>query len=144
MSEIEIVLRLLAACLFGGVIGYIRERGGKAAGLRTHILVCLGSALFTVVSIYMATTFKGVDASRIASTVVTGIGFIGAGAIIQEGGAVRGITTAASIWAVSAIGLAVGCGMYITATASTLIALLVLQALSMVERKYIRTERSGR
>ncbi len=137
MSEIEIMIRLLAACIAGGVIGYLRERGGKAAGLRTHILVCLGSALFTIVSIYMAMIFDNVDASRIASTVVSGIGFLGAGVIIQEGGAVRGITTAASIWAVAAIGVAVGCGMYFTTAFTTILTFIVLQLLAIVEKKYI-------
>jgi putative Mg2+ transporter-C (MgtC) family protein len=141
MTETEIIIKLLLACLFGGTIGFIRERERKAAGLRTHIMVCLGATLFMLISIYMSIVYKGVDAARIASTVVTGIGFIGAGAIIREGGAVRGLTTAASIWAVAAIGLAVGSGMYAAAITTTIITIVVLQILSLVERKYISPEK---
>lgn len=137
MSEIEITLKLLLACIFGGVVGVVRERYGKAAGLRTHMMVAMGAALFTLVSIYMAIEFRGVDASRVASAVVTGIGFLGAGAIIREGGSVIGLTTAASVWAVSAIGLAVGCGMYFAATITTVLTVVVLEVLSRVEKKYI-------
>ncbi len=142
MVETEIIIKLLLACLFGGIIGFIRERGRKAAGLRTHIMVCMGATLFMLISIYMALTFNGVDAARIAAAVVTGIGFIGAGAIIREGGAVRGLTTAASIWTVAAIGLAVGCGMYMSATVTTIIALIVLQVLFVVEKKFISPEKT--
>ena len=140
MSELDIVLRLLAACLFGGMIGFVREREKKAAGLRTHMLVCFGSALFMMISIYMALTFKEADPTRIASMVVSGIGFIGAGAIIQAGGSVRGVTTAASIWTVSAIGLAIGCGFYFAGSFATLITLIVLQVLHEIEKRYIRHE----
>lgn len=137
MTDIEIIAKLLLAALLGGIIGYIRERYGKAAGLRTHIMVCFGSTLFTLVSLYMATAFNEVDPSRIASMVVSGIGFIGAGAILREGGAVKGLTTASSIWAVAAIGLAVGVGMYSAAIAATVIAVVVLEVLSKFERKFI-------
>jgi putative Mg2+ transporter-C (MgtC) family protein len=141
MSEIEITIRLLLSCFFGGVVGFIRERDRKAAGLRTHIMVAVGSTLFTLVSIYMAMTFVNVDASRVAAAVVTGIGFLCAGAIIRDGGSVRGLTTAASVWAVSAIGIAVGCGMYFTASVATFIAFIVLEGLSRVERKYISPDK---
>ncbi len=137
MTNIDIISRLLLAALLGGVIGYVRERYGKAAGLRTHIMVCFGSTLFTLTSIYMAAQWPNVDPSRIASMVVSGIGFIGAGAILREGGSVRGLTTASSVWAVSAIGLSVGIGMYSAAITATLIAVIVLEVLSRVERKFI-------
>jgi len=124
--EIEAGLRLLLAAVLGGVIGFQREKAGKPAGLRTHVLICLGSALFTVVS---ALGFTGnVDPARIAAGVVTGIGFIGAGVIFRgmRGDKVMGITTAASIWITAAIGIAAGAGLYIIASATALATLLVL------------------
>jgi putative Mg2+ transporter-C (MgtC) family protein len=118
------MLRLLLSVVLGGVIGFERERAKKAAGLRTHILICLGACLFTVVSIY---GFGG-DIARVAAGVVTGIGFIGAGAIIRGGreGIIAGLTTAATIWSVAGIGLAAGAGLYLVAVVATLLILLVL------------------
>ncbi|MGD0352089.1 MAG: MgtC/SapB family protein [Dehalococcoidia bacterium] len=123
---LDIILRLLLAAALGAGIGYQRERANKPAGLRTHILISLGSALFTVVSIFGFG--NGVDPSRVAAGVVTGIGFIGAGVILRgvRGEHVVGLTTAASIWAVAAIGMAAGVGMYLIATIVTVIAVLVL------------------
>lgn len=124
--EIEAGLRLMLAAVLGGAIGFQREKANKPAGLRTHILICLGSALFTVVS---ALGFTGnVDPSRIAAGVVTGIGFIGAGVIFRgmRGDKVMGITTAASIWVTAAIGIAAGAGLYIIASATALVTVLVL------------------
>jgi len=123
-TEVTMMLRLLLSAVLGGVIGFERERAKKPAGLRTHILICLGACLFTVVSIY---GFGG-DVARVAAGVVTGIGFIGAGAIIRGGreGVVAGITTAATIWAVAGIGLAAGAGLYLVAVVATLLILLVL------------------
>jgi putative Mg2+ transporter-C (MgtC) family protein len=136
--ELDMMLRLLLAVVFGGAIGYIREIKRKAAGLRTHILVCLGSSIFTIVSIMMAQSSTAVDPSRIAAGVVTGIGFIGAGAIFQSGGNVMGLTTAASIWVAAAIGVAAGAGLYEVATFSTLLSIIVIQLLQVVERKFVR------
>jgi putative Mg2+ transporter-C (MgtC) family protein len=118
------MLRLLLSAVLGGVIGFERERAKKPAGLRTHILICLGACLFTVVSIY---GFGG-DIARVAAGVVTGIGFIGAGAIIRGGreGIIAGLTTAATIWSVAGIGLAAGAGLYLVAVVATLLILLVL------------------
>jgi putative Mg2+ transporter-C (MgtC) family protein len=141
MTELEIIAKITLACLFGGLIGFTREFKGKAAGLRTHMMVCMGAALFTLISIYMSIIFEGVDAARIASTILIGIGFIGGGTIIREGGAVRGLTTAATIWVVAAIGMAVGCGMYVVATFTTLLSLVVLHLLSIVETKFISSSR---
>lgn len=116
-------LRILLALFLGGVIGFQREREGKEAGIRTHVLISVGSALFTVVSIYAF----GEDPARIASGIVAGIGFIGAGTILKtQGGAVKGLTTAASIWITAAIGLAAGSGLYLISAVTTLIALAVL------------------
>jgi putative Mg2+ transporter-C (MgtC) family protein len=124
--ELEAGLRLLLAAVLGGAIGFQRERAGKPAGLRTHVLICLGSALFTVVSVLGFT--GNVDPSRIAAGVVTGIGFIGAGVIFRgmRGDKVMGITTAASIWVTAAIGIAAGVGLYIIAVATALVTVLVL------------------
>jgi len=123
---VEIILRLLLAAVLGAGIGYQRERANKPAGLRTHILISVGSALFTVVSLFGFS--DGVDPSRIAAGVVTGIGFIGAGVIFRgmRGDHVMGLTTAASIWATAAIGLASGVGWYLIATLVAAIALIVL------------------
>lgn len=123
--ELEMVLRLLLAAVLGAVIGYQRERAAKPAGLRTHILVSVGAALFTIASIL---GFGDPSAqARIAAGIVAGIGFIGAGAIIRGGeGAVGGLTTAATIWSVAGIGLAAGAGLYIISTAAAVIILVVL------------------
>ena len=121
-DELVMALRILLALALGSIIGFQREREGKEAGLRTHILISVGSALFTVVSIY---GFGG-DPARIAAGVVAGIGFLGAGTILKTGGGVvRGLTTAASIW-ITAAGLAAGAGLYIIASITTAIALMVL------------------
>jgi putative Mg2+ transporter-C (MgtC) family protein len=119
------VLRLLLAATLGAIIGFQRERAGKAAGLRTHILICVGAALFTIASLY-GFGF-GVDPSRVAAGIVTGIGFLGAGAILhRQGGIVEGLTTAATIWAVAGIGLAVGAGLYLVSAVTMVITLAVL------------------
>jgi putative Mg2+ transporter-C (MgtC) family protein len=123
--ELEMVLRLLLAAALGAAIGYQRERARKPAGLRTHILICIGAALFAVVSAYGFGMTA--DPSRVAAGIVAGIGFIGAGAIIRrEGGIVEGLTTAATIWAVAAIGLAAGAGLYIVSAVTTAVVSIVL------------------
>ncbi len=122
--ELEMILRLLLAAALGAIIGYQRERAGKLAGLRTHVLICVGAALFTVTSIY---GFGTDDTARVAAGVVAGIGFLGAGAIIRGGeGIVAGLTTAATIWAVAAIGLAAGAGLYLVSAVTAAIILIVL------------------
>ena len=124
-TGLEMALRILLAAALGAVIGYQRKRAGKPAGLRTHILICVGAALFTVVSIY-GFGITG-DTARVAAGVVAGIGFIGAGAIIRGGeGIVAGLTTAATIWAVAAIGLAAGAGLYLVSAVTTVVVLIVL------------------
>ena len=123
---VEMTLRLLLAAALGAIIGYQRERAGKQAGLRTLVLVCVGAALFTIASIQGFSTVA--DPSRVAAGIVVGVGFLGAGAILhREGGIVEGLTTAATIWVVAAIGLAAGAGMYIiSAVASALILIALL------------------
>ena len=130
-SELELVTRLIAAFALGGVLGYEREQVDKPAGLRTHILVSLGSCLFTILSM---TAFPGGDPARVASYIVAGIGFIGAGTIIQTKERVAGITTAASLWVTSSIGMALGAGCYILAIITTVIAYITLK-LRFIERK---------
>lgn len=119
-SEIELAGRLGAALVLGGAIGLEREVSGQVAGLRTHMTVALGSALFAIVSAYgfgefvapRAGTNVQVDVARVASNIVTGVGFLGGGAILKEGASVRGLTTAASLWVTAAVGLAVAMGLY--------------------------------
>ncbi len=122
--ELEMILRLLLATALGAIIGLQREKAGKAAGIRTYSLICIGSALFTIAS---ALGFLGADPSRIAAGIVAGIGFLGAGAIMhREGGMVEGLTTAATIWVVAGIGLAAGAGIYIITPVATAIVLIIL------------------
>lgn len=121
-SIIEFVIRLILATFLGAIVGLEREITHKPAGLRTHMLVSLGACLFTIVSIYDF----GVDPARVAAGIVTGIGFIGAGTIIAEREKVVGVTTAASLWATAAIGLAVGVGDYILSITATVLVFIVL------------------
>jgi putative Mg2+ transporter-C (MgtC) family protein len=125
-TELEMISRLLLAVGLAAIIGLERQHAGKAAGLRTHLLVCIGAALFTIASIYGFG--EGGDAARVAAGIVAGIGFLGAGAIIStREGILVGLTTAASIWAVAAIGLAAGAGLYILAAVATLVVIIVLR-----------------
>lgn len=110
MIEVQDIIKLLLAIILGGLIGLEREINHKAAGFRTNILICIGSMLYTVISIKLGTSNN--DTGRIAAQIVTGVGFLGAGAILKEGATVMGLTTAASIWVVSSIGMGVGCGYY--------------------------------
>jgi putative Mg2+ transporter-C (MgtC) family protein len=130
--EVDYVFRLLTALVLGGIIGAERERHKKAVGLRTLILISVGSALFTILSINM-TGPDGSNPSRIAANVVSGIGFLGAGVILEERGRVVGLTTAATIWIASAIGMAAGAGEYILATGTALIVMIVLLLFTRLE-----------
>ncbi len=137
----EILLRLFAATIFGGLIGWNRERQDKPAGLRTHMLVSLGAASFTVILFDLLQRYPtqgGVpvgDPTRIIQGIATGIGFLGAGSIIREGGSVRGITTAAGIWVVGATGVACGAGSYFVAAVTVGFALLILTLARRLERR---------
>jgi len=142
ISNWEIVARLLIAALLGSVIGFERERLNWAAGLRTHMLVCMGSALIMLVSAFGFADVLGqkdvvLDPSRIAAQVVSGIGFLGAGSILLRGEIVRGLTTAASLWSVAGVGLAVGGGMYTAAIGATVIMLIILAGIKPLERRFI-------
>lgn len=135
MEQLWTFVRLIEAAFLGGLIGFERERNNQPAGLRTHIILCLGSALIMVVSHRVASGGAVYDPGRIAAQVVSGIGFLGAGAILRMGASVRGLTTAASIWTTSGIGLAVGAGMHAEAISATAILLLSLAALKRVGRR---------
>lgn len=139
----EIAIRLALAALFGSVIGFERERKDWAAGLRTHMMVCVGSSLIMLVSAFGFSDVLGtpnvvLDPSRIAAQVISGIGFIGAGTILflKQNGAIRGLTTASGLWTVAAIGIATGGGMYFAALMTTLIALIILWGLKPVEKRF--------
>ena len=138
ITDLETALRLLLATLLGGAIGWERERNNHPAGFRTHILVCVGSALIMLLSIYGFPQFMDedkvrFDPGRIAAQVVSGIGFLGAGTILRQGLTVSGLTTAASLWVVAAIGLAAGAGFLFPALFVTLLALVSLELLNKVE-----------
>jgi putative Mg2+ transporter-C (MgtC) family protein len=151
LSWEEAFLRLALAALFGGVIGIEREFREREAGLRTHMLVSVGSALFTITSAYGFRDFlvQGgavvrADPSRVAAQIVTGIGFLGAGAIIRQGLAVRGLTTAATVWVCAAIGLAAGTGYYSAALMTTLVAVFLLWPMRIVARRLFDRPHSHR
>ncbi len=131
----NLILRLTVACVLAAIIGYDREYRAKDAGLKTHFLVALGSALFMIISRYGFDNSTQVDFSRVAAQVVSGIGFIGAGTIIFQKQIVRGLTTAASLWATSGIGMAAGAGLYAIAVAATLLTLIGLEAFGYIFKR---------
>jgi putative Mg2+ transporter-C (MgtC) family protein len=141
---VDIVLRLLLAAGLGAAIGVEREYRQKPAGLRTNILIAVGSALFTIVSLSMGDQGGTVD--RVAANIVTGIGFLGAGAIMRTGHDVHGVTTAATIWVNAGVGMAAGFGHFMTAALATVVTLIVLVVLAPIERYFERRvrESSGR
>jgi len=132
MPPADLIVRVTLAAGLGAAIGVEREIRQKAAGLRTNMLIAVGSALFTIVSIEMAKT--GGTPDRISASIVTGIGFLGAGSILRSGRSVHGLTTAATIWVNAAVGMAAGAGLYGIATIGTVITLIVLVLLPFVER----------
>ena len=147
--NLDYMLRILIAVIFGFCIGLERELTNKYAGLRTHILVCLGACVFTLISIYGFPTFApgdnvlidqatGIrDTSRVAAQIVTGIGFIGAGTVLRKGPIVLGLTTAATLWIAASIGMACGAGMFEIAFAGTLLSILTLVSIRVFERKVL-------
>lgn len=141
LGNVDMVIRLAIAALLGGFIGFERERLSWSAGLRTHMLVCVGAALFMIVSAFGFTDALSdphvvLDPSRVAAQVVSGIGFLGAGSILMRGEVVKGLTTAASLWSVAAVGLACGGGLYLAALAATVIILLILAGIKPLEKLY--------
>ncbi|WNQ12453.1 MgtC/SapB family protein [Paenibacillus aurantius] len=146
IEPVDLAVRLLLALLLGGLVGFEREHTNRPAGFRTHILVCLGSCLLMLISIYAFADFAGetnvrLDPSRLAAQVIPGIGFLGAGTIMRNGFSVTGLTTAASLWIVSAIGLAVGSGFYLGAFTATAMSLLSLWVFNKIEKKYFSDKR---
>lgn len=148
LVRLELLIKLLAAVVLGSAVGLERELSGKPAGLRTTILICVGAALFTHLSIaigLIGLSSAGQpygDVTRIAAQIVTGIGFLGAGAILHERGSVIGLTTAATIWVVAAIGMAVGSGAYVPAVGTTVVVCLVLAGLRPIERRLMSVRRT--
>jgi putative Mg2+ transporter-C (MgtC) family protein len=136
ITEIDIVIRLFLSFLAGGIIGFERSSRRQVAGLRTHILISLGATCLMLLSIWLPRHMgSNADPGRIAAQVVSGMGFLGAGAIIRLGNNIKGLTTAASLWLVAAIGLAVGAGMYLAALTTEILAMVTLVSLNQLERK---------
>lgn len=138
VNTLSSLYKLVLSLILGSIVGYERKRRGQPAGVRTFSLIAMGSTLAMILSIYVPQEYLGLkngDPGRIAAQVVTGIGFLGAGAIIQMKGSVRGLTTAAGIWMVAAIGMAIGVGMYIIGLLSTLLILIILIWLDKIEHK---------
>lgn len=144
-GNIELLVRLILACLLGGLIGIEREKNRHPAGFRTHILVCVGSTLIMLCNIYIFEEYKGyanIDPARFGAQVISGIGFLGAGTILKEGVTVKGLTTAASLWSVAGIGLAVGLGFYSGAILATILVLITLVIFSRFEERMYGNRKS--
>ncbi|MEI7026890.1 MgtC/SapB family protein [Paenibacillus sp. y28] len=147
ISYVELIVRMILATVLGGMVGIEREWSNHAAGFRTHILVCLGSATIMLLSIYGFSEFVNesqvrVDPARLAAQVISGIGFLGAGAILRNGNVIKGLTTAASVWVVAAIGLCTGAGFYTGAFICTFFVLVSLYVLNKWERHMLRHRRA--
>jgi len=144
VQELEPGLRIVLALLLGAVVGFEREWAARPAGLRTHMMVAAGAAIFTVAVIY---GFPGSDTSRIAAQVVTGIGFLGAGTILRTESGVRGLTTAAGIWFVAAVGVLAGAGLYVLSVLATVVVVAVMALLrrpeKAIEQRFSKREREG-
>jgi len=144
LTEFDMILRLVLSFVAGGLIGLERSSRRQVAGLRTHILIATGATLLMLLSIYIPQHInpeRGSDPGRIAAQVVSGIGFLGAGAIIRLGNSIRGLTTAASLWFVAAVGLAIGAGMYLVAAAAEALGIIALMFLYVFEKKIFPAER---
>lgn len=136
LYQAELIFRLLLALILGGIIGFERENVHRPAGFRTHILVCVGAALVMITSEYLVSKYMGKtnsDPARLGAQVISGIGFLGAGTIMREGVSVKGLTTAASLWAVSCVGIAAGSGFYLGAIAATVIIYITLLSLKRMQ-----------
>ena len=141
VNALGAIFKLLLSLLLGSVVGLERRHKGQIAGMRTFALITMGATLAMLVSIYIPQEYMGLkngDPGRIAAQVISGIGFLGAGAIIQSKGAVRGLTTAAGIWMSACIGLAVGAGMYMIATIACLLIIFVLMILDSIEKRWLK------
>jgi putative Mg2+ transporter-C (MgtC) family protein len=143
VTEFDAIIRILVATILGAMLGLEREITAKPAGLRTHMLVVEGSALFMVGAIFLAeqtetTAFTAIDPTRIGSTIVTGVGFLGAGMILRSGDRVQGLTTAAGIWVAAAIGMLVAAGLFLIAIFGTALCLATIIGLRIIERRVLR------
>ncbi|MBI3582670.1 MAG: MgtC/SapB family protein [Nitrospinae bacterium] len=139
----EIAIRLILSTILGGIIGIERERRNQPAGLRTHIILCVGSTLMMLVSIYVASEIgnpQNSDPARIAAQVVSGVGFLGAGAILRFGVSIKGLTTAASLWTTAGIGLGAGAGFYVGSLLATIIIIIALTLLSKWEKVFLASK----
>ena len=132
-----IAFRLLLAVIFGSIIGLEREINNHPAGFRTHILVCTGATLITLISIH---SFEGGDPGRVAAQIVSGIGFLGAGTIMREGTTIRGLTTAASLWSVAGVGMAIGSGFYLGASLTTALMVIILFFFNTLEKRILQRQ----
>lgn len=144
-GNMELLIRLILACLLGGLIGIERERNRHPAGFRTHILVCAGAALVMLCNIFIFEEYKNyanIDPARLGAQVISGIGFLGAGTILKEGVTIKGLTTAASLWSVACIGLAVGLGFYSGAIFATILVLVTLIVFSRFEGRIYGNKKS--
>ncbi len=145
ISSQEILIRILLAFLLSSIIGMEREFGNQPAGLRTHILVCVGSTLVMLVSFHLFETYRGqtdMDPARLGAQVISGIGFLGIGTIMKEGASIRGLTTAAGLWVVACIGLAVGSGFYMGAVVVTVVIVITLTVVNKLD-KHINKSRNN-
>jgi len=146
IDHATILIRLSLAVFLGGLIGFEREQQNHPAGLRTHILVCLGSSMIMLLSIYGFAEFAGepnvrIDPARLATAVITGVGFLGAGTILFTGKSITGLTTAASLWVVAAIGLQIGAGFYFSAAAGTILVFITLWVFNKVEHRFLKSKK---
>ncbi|MCB2214285.1 MgtC/SapB family protein [bacterium] len=143
ISEVQIILRILLGALLGAVIGFERERDNQPAGLRTHMILVVGATLAMVLSINLGYLYARpgtpADPARLAAQVISGIGFLGAGAILRYGFNVKGLTTATSLWTMAIVGMAVGAGYYLIGVVTTAIMLVVLGLLNIIENRWVRT-----
>lgn len=140
--EIQIIVRILLSIILSGLIGTEREKLKRPAGIRTHMLVGVGATLVILTSNHMALSFENVQVDRMGAQVISGIGFLGAGTILQQGNTVQGLTTAAGLWAVACIGLAVGSGFYLGAITATVIVLITLVVFRRIESLLIKIEKT--
>src|SRR5690606_16164412 len=133
----DMLLRIGLSLVLGGIIGFERERDSQPAGLRTHMILVVGACLAMMLSVNIATA-AGTDPTRLAAQVVSGIGFLGAGAILRSGFNVKGLTTATTLWTMAIVGLALGVGYYAVASITTLVLMIVLSVLDVVEKRFVR------
>jgi len=143
ISEVQIILRVLVGAVLGAVVGFERERQDQPAGLRTHMILVIGATLAMVLSVNLGYLYARpgtpADPARLAAQVISGIGFLGAGAILRYGFTVKGLTTATSLWTMAIVGMAVGAGYYLIGVVTTALMLVVLAVLNIIENRFVRT-----